>query len=215
MKARIKQDNFYGGTRTDEWLQANANFNVNGQLVSEWTLTDVLPNQDLIKPFWNGTTWIEGYSDEDRKAEIMQEVESQKQAVLERLNKELILDKAQELDDDTAVENSVVYPFWDSGISVTINQKYQHFVGTELRLYKVVQSHTTQADWQPQDVPALFTRIGFVDEILVWVQPTGAQDAYNIGDKVKFPDENGNTYQSNIDANVWSPSVTPQFWDII
>ena len=42
-----------------------------------------------------------------------------------------------------------------------------------------------------------------------WVQPTGAQDAYNTGDCVTFE---GNQYESLIDANVWSPSVYPQGW---
>lgn len=44
-----------------------------------------------------------------------------------------------------------------------------------------------------------------------WVQPTGAQDAYNIGDCAKF---DGVSYISNIDGNVWDLATTPQYWDL-
>lgn len=42
-----------------------------------------------------------------------------------------------------------------------------------------------------------------------WVQPTSAEDDYNIGDKVTFE---GAVYTSTIDANVWSPTDYPQGW---
>lgn len=37
-----------------------------------------------------------------------------------------------------------------------------------------------------------------------WVQPTGAQDAYQKGDKVTYE---GKHYISDIDNNVWSPTT--------
>lgn len=42
-----------------------------------------------------------------------------------------------------------------------------------------------------------------------WVQPTGAHDAYQMGDRVTFE---GASYESTIDANTWSPSVYPAGW---
>jgi len=42
-----------------------------------------------------------------------------------------------------------------------------------------------------------------------WVQPTGAHDAYKIGDRVTF---NGADYESKINANVWSPVAYPAGW---
>lgn len=45
-----------------------------------------------------------------------------------------------------------------------------------------------------------------------WVQPTGAHDAYNIGDLVTFQ---GQTYRSLINANVWSPAVYPAGWEAV
>lgn len=37
-----------------------------------------------------------------------------------------------------------------------------------------------------------------------WVQPSGATDAYAIGDKVSY---NGSVWQSTASANVWAPGV--------
>lgn len=42
-----------------------------------------------------------------------------------------------------------------------------------------------------------------------WVQPTGAHDAYSIGDRVAF---NGADYESKINGNVWSPTAYPAGW---
>ena len=45
------------------------------------------------------------------------------------------------------------------------------------------------------------------DGIPVWSQPTGAQDAYKMGDKVHYPDADGPVYESTADDNVWEPGV--------
>ena len=85
----------------------------------------------------------------------------------------------------------------------------------EGKLYKVVQAHTTQADWTPDITPALWTDIAPPateegEEIVPeWVQPTGAHDAYKKGDKVLYDNK---VYESTIDANVWSPADYPQGW---
>lgn len=42
-----------------------------------------------------------------------------------------------------------------------------------------------------------------------FVQPTGAHDAYQKGDKIKFE---GKVYESLIDANAYSPSAYPAGW---
>lgn len=42
-----------------------------------------------------------------------------------------------------------------------------------------------------------------------WVQPTGAHDAYKIGDRVMYK---GDAWESVINANVWAPDVYPAGW---
>jgi len=46
--------------------------------------------------------------------------------------------------------------------------------------------------------------------IPLWVQPTGAHDAYELGALVIFE---GQVYRSLIDANVWSPTDYPAGWE--
>lgn len=47
------------------------------------------------------------------------------------------------------------------------------------------------------------------EDVPDWVQPTGAHDAYQKGDKVRY---NGDVYESLIDGNVWSPDAYPAGW---
>ena len=81
--------------------------------------------------------------------------------------------------DETALEAIELYPVWSSGISVSVNDRYQY----NDKLYKCVQAHTTQADWTPDKTPALWVEVS-LDEFPEWRQPAGAHDAYAKGDKV-------------------------------
>lgn len=102
-------------------------------------------------------------------------------------------------DDETALTGIALYPVWSSGISVSVNDRYQY----NNKLYKCVQAHTTQADWTPDKTPALWVEVS-LDEFPEWKQPAGAHDAYGKGDKVKH---NGKKWESTADANVWEPGV--------
>lgn len=64
-KARIVNDNQWGGNHPIEWLQNNQNIFFAGQLVSEWILTDIMPSIVLKKPLWDGETWIESITAEE------------------------------------------------------------------------------------------------------------------------------------------------------
>ena len=81
-------------------------------------------------------------------------------------------------------------------------------------VYRIVQSHKSQADWEPELTPALYTVANKtttdpVETVPEWVQPTGTHDAYGIGDQVKFE---GKTYESVINANTHSPVAYPAGW---
>lgn len=76
-------------------------------------------------------------------------------------------------------------------------------------LYECIQAHTPQSDWHPADTPALWKKVS-IEEWPEWKQPTGAQDAYNKGDKVTFE---GKHYMSLIDGNIWSPAAYPAGWE--
>ena len=51
------------------------------------------------------------------------------------------------------------------------------------------------------------------DEYPVWVQPTGAHDAYNTGDKMTYTD--GKRYVCQMDNCVWGPDVYPAGWKLV
>lgn len=108
------------------------------------------------------------------------------------------------LDDATALEAMAVFSLWATGTAYAVDDRIRY--GDSL--YRCVQAHTSQADWAPDVTPALWVRVS-VEEWPEWVQPTGAQDAYSIGDKVTYE---GARYVSLIDGNVYSPTAYPAGW---
>jgi len=102
----------------------------------------------------------------------------------------------------------IIYPRWQPGITLTQGQ----IINYQGDLYEVLQSHTTQGDWSPENVKALYKHQPEEGEIPLWNQPAGGHDAYNQDDKVIYE---GNVYKSLINANVWSPSSYPAGWELI
>ena len=102
------------------------------------------------------------------------------------------------LNDEDALEMAELFPMW-SLKAYSIGDRIQY----DEKLYKCVQAHTAQSDWTPDVTPNLWTRVS-VDEFPEWIQPTGAQDAYRLGDKVSH---NNKHWISDIDYNTYEPSV--------
>ena len=113
--------------------------------------------------------------------------------------RQLIEQLAVTLDDETALTGVELFPAWAVGKAYAVGDRVQHD-GT---LYKCAQAHTSQADWTPDATQALWVVVS-LDEYPEWVQPTGAHDAYNIGDKVTY---NGQHYVCTSEANVYAPDV--------
>ena len=115
------------------------------------------------------------------------------------------------LADEDALEAVELFPSWEGGKAYAIGDRVRYGE----KLFKCVQAHTSQDEWTPDATPALWTEVAKPGEIPVWRQPTGAQDAYNTGDKVWYPDVNTSVYESTIDNNVWSPVDYPQGWQLV
>ena len=111
---------------------------------------------------------------------------------------------ATNLPDEDALQAVELFPQWVTGHAYAVDERLQY----KNVLYRVVQAHTSQADWTPDITPALFVVVS-LDEWPEFVQPTGAHDAYKKGDKITF---NGKHYISLIDANVYSPTAYPAGW---
>lgn len=91
-----------------------------------------------------------------------------------------------------------------------------HKAGDRVRyngtLYKVLQDHISQGDWQPDSTSSLYAKV-LTDPggaILPWEQPDST-NPYMTGDRVTH---GGNTWESLVDNNVWEPGVagTEALW---
>lgn len=119
------------------------------------------------------------------------------------------------LNDEQALVCVWLYKPWEIGKTYPANEFLTYGSNSvgDPQLYKVVQAHTSQADWTPDTVPALYVPIGLDDDgYPVWSQPTGVHDAYNKGDIVDY---NGILYESLINGNVYSPDAYPAGWQIV
>lgn len=112
---------------------------------------------------------------------------------------------AESLNDELALDVVEFFPQWET--------EKEYSVGDRIRyrdiLYKCVQAHTSQSSWLPDLTPALWARVS-IEEFPEWIQPTGVQDAYAIGDKVTH---NNMHWISIVDNNVWEPGVYG--WEVI
>lgn len=120
---------------------------------------------------------------------------------------------AQTLTNEEAMEVATLYPPYNVGVAYKIGEFFtygKNEVG-DPQLYKVIQSHTSQEDWKPNETPSLYEPIGLTEEgYPIWSKPSGAHDAYNEGDIVEY---NGKLYKSLIDGNVYSPEEYPAGWE--
>lgn len=121
---------------------------------------------------------------------------------------------AATLTDEQALEVATVYPAWEAGRSYAVGDiiRYGENATGDPQLYKVVQPHTSAAEWLPDSTASLYDAIGLTEEgYPLWSQPSGAHDAYNTGDIVSY---NGTLYRSLIDGNTYSPDAYPAGWEV-
>ena len=113
-----------------------------------------------------------------------------------------LIEKASEsLSDEDAFSAPELFPNWKANKDYVVYERVQY----ELKLYKCIQNHTSQADWTPDVAVSLWVEVPDPSqEWPEWKQPTGAHDAYSKGDKVSHNDKH---WISDVDNNVWEPSV--------
>lgn len=111
--------------------------------------------------------------------------------------------------DEQALEVKDIYDPFEVGRAY----KKDEFFTYNGELFKVNQAHTSEAQWVPGETgtESLYTKITLNEAgYPIWKQPTGAHDAYNIGDIVEY---NGKLYKSKIDGNAYSPDAYPAGWE--
>ena len=61
----------------------------------------------------------------------------------------------QSLEDNTALTVKSLYPAWEADTAYTVGYRVTY----NGRLWRVVQAHTSQVGWEPENVPALWESI--------------------------------------------------------
>ena len=119
---------------------------------------------------------------------------------------------AATMTDEQAISVSTLWPEWSAdSASYKVDDVVQHAD----HLWRCEQAHTSQESWTPDAAPSLWSQIDIAgDGVDVWTQPTGAHNAYNVGDRVHYPTASDPIYVSTIDGNVWSPDAYPAGWQL-
>ena len=126
-------------------------------------------------------------------------------AILERARhlRAVIEDNAAIMTDEEAVDAAGLFPRWSGeGVSYKVADRRRYGEN----LYKCLQDHVSQEDWDPEAAPSLWAKILPGQDgqpIGEWVQPDST-NPYMKGDRVTH---NGKTWESDIDNNVWEPGV--------
>ena len=106
--------------------------------------------------------------------------------------------RVDELSEEELFEMIDLYPNYTIDTNYSVGDIFKY----EGKLYKVIQAHTSQEDWLPNDLPALYLNLLPENVIPEWVQPTGSHDSYKLGDKVIYE---GEVWISIVDNNTWKP----------
>jgi hypothetical protein len=114
-------------------------------------------------------------------------------------------------DESEMLENKDFYPFWKKikdGYSFEVGKKVQDFdANKELKLYKVIQGHNKQSDWNPKDVPALFNVVE-VAGATEWQEGV----AYVKGDVRTYESVEYKCLQGHTSQVGWQPPNVPALW---
>lgn len=159
---------------------------------------------------WKSKDEIKNAEEREERRRKHREAQARaKDKVLEKLAQDYLL--SEDLPEEEKALFVALYELWEPEVSYDVGVKLSHENG----VFEVLQAHTSQSDWEPQNVPALFKKVYQTttsdgEEVIPdFKQPTGGHDAYSKGDKVHFE---GKVFESTIDNNVWSPSGYPQGW---
>ena len=149
------------------------------------------------------------FDEEQYKAHIKQEQEAAALAEAENRLAEVSRDALLAgVDDEVALSMVCLYPVWQTGQTYKAGQRLRFGDGG---FVKVLQDHTSQADWLPDATPSLYSVISDpAEEWPEFKQPTGAHDVYMAGDKTTYKGEH---YTCKADNTAHSPEEYPEAWE--
>ncbi len=105
--------------------------------------------------------------------------------------------------DAAVAEVAALFPDWTPGAKV----KPGDVLAWDGTLVEVIQGHTTQADWTPDKVPALF-KVHRTPEMTAWV----AGITVAAGERFTFGGATWECVQAHTTQKGWEPDKVPSLW---
>lgn len=112
------------------------------------------------------------------------------------------------LTDEQAIEVKELYPLWATDTAYAVDTVIRY----EDKLYRCLQAHTSQSDWTPPAVPALWVEVAPAGEYREIKENMMSTEAFALGEIGWWQTED-NLYKSLIDANVYTPVSYPAGWE--
>ena len=105
--------------------------------------------------------------------------------------------------DDAVAEVAALFPDWTPGVAVAPGD----VLAWDGTLVEVIQAHTTQADWTPDRVPALF-KVHRTPEMTAWV----AGITVAAGERFGYGGATWECVQAHTTQKGWEPDRVPSLW---
>lgn len=106
-------------------------------------------------------------------------------------------EEKEELEDEARTNANPVNSY--EPLETQLNEAFERIKSLESRV-SISEGNSTEEPTEP------------VEEYPEYVQPTGAHDAYKVGDKITY---NGKKYICKLDGCVWSPDTYPVGWELV
>ena len=186
------------------------NFNTNTEVMLENGFKEIIN----VVPSYDANTQVvtmDSYTEEDTTITVNYVVTAKpltKEEQLENQRNLALTLFAETLSDAQALQVPMLFDDFDgNGVAYEVGKRVLY---NDI-LYKVIQAHTSQAEWTPVAAPSLFAKVinETIDGSIPEFEQPGSTNPYMKGDKVIF---NGKVYESLIDNNVYSPEAYPAGW---
>ena len=186
------------------------NFNTNTEVMLENGFKEVIN----VVPSYDANTQVvtrDSYTEDDTTITVNYVVTAKpltKEEQLENQRNLALTFFAETLSDTQALQVPMLFDEFDgNGVAYEVGKRVLY---NDI-LYKVIQAHTSQAEWTPIAAPSLFAKVinETIDGSIPEFEQPDSTNPYMKGDRVIF---NGKVYESLIDNNVYSPEAYPAGW---
>lgn len=186
------------------------NFNTNTEVMLENGFKEIIN----VVPSYDANTQVvtmDSYTEENTTITVNYVVTAKpltKEEQLENQKNLALTFFAETLSDAQALQVPMLFDEFDgNGVAYEVGKRVLY---NDI-LYKVIQAHTSQADWTPATAPSLFAKVinETIDGSIPEFEQPDSTNPYMKGDRVIF---NGKVYESLIDNNVYSPEAYPAGW---